>query len=195
MEKIALNEEIVKYIFPGTEPAIAMGEDGCVVYDFKKSYPDKLGIFIPNEVDRSNYSNVFPRPFEGYFLNMDEEVSYISRFLEVVDGISPLVRYTDAEFIPGKVLKGEKDHYTVFRFDELVDPGEKTDLLCRLSLNYLGAENEISILDANPCFTGDVTGLNGTRYYYWIMPFSQLFSPTDEFYAALFAYTDAFRQK
>ena len=58
--KIPLNREIVKYIFPGTSPEIAESQGGCIVYDFKKLYPSDLGIFIPDEVDGSNYNAIFP---------------------------------------------------------------------------------------------------------------------------------------
>lgn len=194
-KKIALREEVARYIFPGTEPAIAMGEDGYVVYDFKRIYPDKLAIFIPQEVDRSNYNGVFPKSFEDYFLSVEDEIGHFLRFYELTDELKPMVGSIGAEFIPGKVLDKVKGKYTIFRFDELIGPEEKTDLLCRVQLSRLGAESELEIYNTNPCYTGNVTGSNDVRYYYWIMPISQLFKNLDEFFALKFAYANSFRHK
>lgn len=190
-KKITLTEDIVKYIFPGLEPAIKKTEDGYVAYNFMKQYPDKLGIFMPNEVDQSNYSAAFPKPFESYFINMHEEAEYLSRLLEV--NVEPSLHNINMECVRGKASKSSEGDYTVFRFDELIDPVKKTDLLCRVSRADLAIEDKVEILSINPDYRAEILALDGSSYIYWIMPISRLFKITDEVLAAIFAFANSLR--
>lgn len=189
--KIALTEEIVKYIFPGSEPTIAPGEDGYIIYDFKMMYPAKLGIFIPIEVDRSNYSSVFPKPFEAYFLDLDKQAEYLSRFLEV--DIKPTLPNIGVQFVPGKVLQRNENNYTIFRFDELIAPIQKTDLLCRVKYNNLSGDNSLKLLNIDPKFKAGAYTVTGIQYQYWICPNRYLFCIDNEFLAAVFTLADSYR--
>lgn len=191
--KMALSEDIVKYIFSGTEPSCALGEDGYIVYDFKRLYPAKLGIFIPSEVDHSNYNAIFPKSFESYFKNIDKEVAYISRLLEI--SITPNLPGLDIECISGSVLRRKDNNYTIFRFDSLVEPSRRTELLCRVNANRLTACDKVHILNTNPLFTAEAGDLGGTDYLYWIMSISKLFWEGSEILAAIFAYAQSLREK
>lgn len=190
-KKIALREEIVKYIFPTSNPKIIQGEDGCIACDFMKVYPPKLGIFIPNEIDHSNYSSAFPKSFEEYFIDLYEETEYLSRLLEVP--IVPNLRNVGVECIPGTIIQPEDGEYAVFRFDELVDPRKKTELLCRVQLDRLSIDDKIDILSVDPKFRAEVMGLNNTQYLYWTMSLSRLFRINDEVLAAIFAFANSLR--
>lgn len=192
-KKMTLSREIVKYIFPATEPAIKQYEDGYLVYNFIRVYPDKLGIFIPNEVDKSNYSSAFPKSFESYFASIHEEAAYLSRLLEVT--IEPNLREKlGVECVSGKVLEMEQDECgTVFRFDDLFDPRTKTDLLCRVKLEGLTDDDKIAILNSQPRFKANASINDGTEYLYWIMPISQLFKIDDKVLAAIFAFANSMR--
>ena len=190
--KMALTKDIVKQIFPGTNPRIAEGEDGSVIYDFGAIYPKHLGIFIPSEVDRSNFSSVFPRTFESYFKDIDDETAYLSRLLEVK--IEPILKGLGTECIAGQVVRGSDSEYTVFRFDELIDARGKMDLLCRVETEKLRIDDKIGILNTNPCFKEEVSELLGREMTYWIMPISSLFRIDDQIIAAIFAYAQALRR-
>lgn len=193
-QKITLSREIVKYIFPAAEPAIATGEDGYIAYNFIRQYPNKLGVFIPSQVDKSNYSAFFPRPFESYFSDMYEEAEYLSRLLEVK--IEPDLREgLGVECVSGKMLKRCESTYAIFRFDDLLSSREKTDLLCRVALKNLMIDDKIDILSTNPDFRENAIGLDGTQYLYWVMPISRLFRIDDEVLAAIFAFANSLRFK
>lgn len=190
-KKITLDREIVKYIFPTTDPAVAVGEDGYIVYNFIRLYPNRLGIFIPSEVNMSNYSSAFPKPFESYFTDIYEETEYLSRLLEVK--IEPNFGNIGVECISGKVLERDENNYTIFRFDELIDPRAKTDLLCRVELKNLTTDDKIEILSAEPKFREEAISVDGAQYLYWIMPISRLFRINDEVLAAIFAFATSLR--
>lgn len=187
--KLAMREEIVKYIFPTTYPKIAQGVDGFIVYDFDKLYPHKLGIFIPNEVDQSNYSAVFPRPFESYFANMNDKAEFLSRLLEVK--ITPSLKPDlGIECMSGKVLEPIQSDYTIFRFDELVGARKRTDVLCRVDMANLTATDRIEILADNSGFIAEASAPYGTDYFYWIESVNQLFRIDDETLASIFELAD-----
>ncbi|MBQ3280368.1 hypothetical protein IJG92_01800 [Candidatus Saccharibacteria bacterium] len=190
-KKITLDREIVKYIFPATEPAILQGEDGYIVYNFIRLYPNKLAVFVPMEVTQSNYSSAFPKSFESYFADIYEETEYLSRLLEVK--LVPNIRNIGVECVSGKVLRRDENNYTVFRFDELLDPRDKTDLLCRVKIGSLTTDDRIDILSTNPEFREDAMAADGIQYMYWTMPLSRLFRVDDEVLAAIFAFANSVR--
>lgn len=190
--KMVLSREIVKYIFPATEPTVREDEGGYVVYNFIRIYPNKLGIFIPDKVDRSNYSSFFPKSFGSYFTDMYEESEYLSRLLEVP--IEPNLDDIGVECVSGKILRKDEDGRTIFRFDDLLDPRSKTDLLCRVNINELTIDDKIDILSTNPEFRDSATAADGvSQYFYWIMPLSRLFRLNDEVLAAIFAFANTLR--
>ena len=195
-EKVALKEEIVKFIFPGAKPEIALGEDGYIVYDFKRLYPEKLGIFVPIEIEKSGYSNVFPRSFEDYFLNVHTEVGYLSRLLETE--IKTILWNIDFEYIPGRMLNRDENNYTIFRFDELMGITPRTDLLCRIEKARLSAADEMDIIGVDPYFIAEAVGISGIEYFYFIIPIDKLlFNPTNTcrgIIASVFSYARANRK-
>lgn len=184
MKKLALKKELVKFIFPGTSPSIALGEDGYIIYDFKSLYPEKLAIFIPIEIEGSRYSDVFPKSFEAYFRDADSEIAHMERYYETSFGNN--FKGLGVEYIPGKVLKRQDSNYTVFRFDELVDPRRKTEVLCRVKRKRLSVDNEITVLNSNPYFNCAATSLSGDEYLYWIMSLGGFFPDVDSVLAATF---------
>ena len=195
-EKIALSEEIVKYIFPTTDPKIIQGEDGWIACDFRRQYPNQLAIFLPNEVAKSNYSSAFPKTFEEYFTNVIEEAAFLSRLLEVE--IRPNLRKDlGIEYVPGVVLRNINTEYIVFRFDELLDPREKTEVLCRVKLKDMVVNDRMDIINSNPVPSSmrEAIGLNDEQFYYWIMPISGLFRIDRSVVAAFFAYVSSLRNK
>ena len=196
-EKVTLKEEVVKYIFPGTKPEIALGEDGYIVYDFKKLYPEKLGIFIPIEIEKSDYSNIFPKSFEDYFLNVRTEVNYLSRLLETE--IKTIFCDIDFEYIPGRVLNRDENNYTIFRFDELMGITPRTDLLCRIEDGLLSTNDKMDIVNINPYFVSEAVGISGIEYFYFIIPIDKLlYNPTNTcrgIIASVFSYARANRKK
>ena len=192
-QKMLLNEEIVKYIFPGMNVETAPCEGGCIVNGFKRLYPAKLEIFIPHKVDRSNYSSYFPKSFEEYFWDIHQEANFISRFWE--GRIEPNVPNVGVECIPGRILERNETGYTVFRFDELLDPREKTDVLCRVNLNTITTDDKLEILNLDPNFFEEVWDFDDTCYQYWISPITRLFRINDEFLAAIFAFSNSLRMK
>lgn len=171
--KMALDEAIVKYIFPGVHPTVALGEDGYIVYDFDSFYPEKLAIFVPIEVERSNYSNVFPKSFEDYFKNLDLEISRLSLLLEMGDIFR---RFPPTEFIAGQVLRREDSQYTVFRFDELAASKEKTELLCRSQASRILPSELGEIYKLSKGFLPEMVYLPGEKeYLYWFLPVKKLY--------------------
>lgn len=178
MSKMRLNEGIVRYIFgPGTNPEIAVGEDGSVVYDFKTTYPSKVAMFVPIEVERSNYSNYFPKSFEDYFKDLDLEISRLSLLMERGNIFN---RFPKTDFVPGQVLKTDGE-YVVFRFDEMLEATEKTELLCRTPVSALSLsdlEKCYHVMDVD--YMEYVDTLYGTRYLYWFLPVRRLFSRPSE---------------
>lgn len=193
-KKITLREEIVKYIFPTAYPSISQREDGFIVYNFLKLYPHHLGIFIPNEVDQSNYCSYFPKPFESFFINVQDEAAYLSRFLEA--NIEPTLKNSELECVSGVLLPYEKEERCfIFRFDECVSPVKKIDVLCRIKLSSLSAQEKLDILAFNPVFRGEAISLTGDQYVYWIMPVTQLFKINIEILAAIIAFANSFRTR
>lgn len=192
-QRMLLDEEIVKYIFTGVNVETAACEGGCIVNGFKRLYPAKLGIFIPHKVDRSNYSSYFPKSFEEYFWDIHREANFISRFWE--GRIEPNVPNVGVECISGKILARNETGYTLFRFDELLDPKEKTDVLCRVNLDGLTTNDKLEILNLNPNFFEEVWDFDDTCYQYWISPITHLFRINDEFLAAIFAFSNSLRMK
>ena len=189
MKKMALKEELVKFIFPGTSPTIALGEDGYIIHSFKSLYPEKLAIFIPSEVEGSNYNNVFPKSFEAYFRDADSEISHISRTYETDFGNK--FKGLGVEYIPGRVLRRDENNFVVFRFDELVDPRRKTEVLCRAKHKMITTNEYIEILGTNPNLCSETTSLSGTKYLYWIMSLGGFFPDISSVLAAtLFAMTE-----
>ena len=127
--KIKLSEKVVKYIFPGLHPSVALGEDGWVIYDFDRQIPKSLGIVIPPIVTSSNYNQVFPKTFEEYFVNLSEALARFARLIETP--VMPSIRTTGVEAIVGSAILQDESEYTIFRFDELTLPADKKYLLCR----------------------------------------------------------------
>ena len=194
-KQIAVTEEIVKYIFPTTNPEIIQGEDGYIVCDFRRLYPNQLAIFLPNEVDQSNYSSAFPKPFEDYFASAIEEAAFLSRLFEAE--IRPNLRKDlNVEFVPGKVVRTIKSDYTVFRFDELIDAREKTEVLCRVKLKDMVVNDRVDIINSDPLpnFMKEAIGPEDEQLYYWIMPISELFRIDRSVVAAFFAYVSSLRK-
>ncbi len=187
--KITLDENIVKYIFPGTKPSIALGEDGYIVYNFQSLYPKKLAIFVPIEIERSHYSDVFPKSFEGYFKNLDEELARLSRLLET--NLIWNLKDIGVEFIAGRVLRRQDNNYTVFRFDELVGTSYKTELLCRARLDNFTIDNEMAVLNTNPYFEDSAASIDGRKYLYWIMPIDQLFFSASSLFAIILSMAES----
>lgn len=178
MSKMRLNEGVVKYVFGAmTEPKIAEGEDGYVIYDFKVTYPSKLAVFMPLEVERSNYSSYFPKSFEDYFKDLDLEISRLSLLVERGNIFN---RFAQTEFVPGQVVKADGE-YVVFRFDEMLLPTEKTELLCRtpvVNLSLSDIEKNYHLMDVD--YMEYVDTLFGTRYLYWFLPVRRLFIHPEE---------------
>ncbi|MDO5480686.1 MAG: hypothetical protein Q4F58_03405 [Candidatus Saccharibacteria bacterium] len=191
-QRMLLNEDIVKYIFSGMNVEIAPCDGGCIVGGFKRFYPANLGIFIPYKVNRSNYSSYFPESFEEYFWNIHQEAEYISRYWE--GKFTPNLPDIWAECISGKIIT-QDNNSVVFRFDELLDPREKTDALCRVKLGDLSDEDKISILDLDPTYTGEAWDLDDSPYQYFITPITHLFRVNDELLAAIIAFTNSVRMK
>ncbi|MDO4889437.1 MAG: hypothetical protein Q4A25_01955 [Candidatus Saccharibacteria bacterium] len=177
-ETVALKEELVKYIFPGTRPEVALGEDGYIVHDFKAYYPEKLGIFIPIEVEHSNISNVFPKSFEDYFRHADSEIAHLARLMEM--NLENKLKGLGVEYIPGKVLERQENIYTIFRFDGLIEPSVKTDALCRVKFRKLSFGDRNRITNLNPRFHAMATSLDGREYLYWIMPISEFLTDVNK---------------
>lgn len=190
-KKITLNNEVVKYLFSGVDCEVAPGEDGYIVYGFSSLLPSKLGLFIPIEIDRSGYSAVFPKSFEAYFSNLDEEFSYLSRLLEV-DLKNDFLGY-GLEYIPGMMLKRDSETYTIFRFDELMNPEEKTDMLCRIRSDSL--ELFSRLLGSKPYFLAETATLDGKIYFYFILPLSKFFRLDDRTIAAVFSFLRSTRKR
>ncbi|MBR3365621.1 hypothetical protein IKG48_00635 [Candidatus Saccharibacteria bacterium] len=187
--KLALDENIVKYIFPGTNPDVALGEDGYVIYDFQALYPKKLAIFVPIEIERSHYSDVFPKSFEAYFKDLDSEIARLSRLLEA--NLEWCLKGRGIEFIAGRVLKRQDNNYTVFRFDELVDTCCKTELLCRTETKNITVNDEMAVLNTDPYFEDKATSIDGREYLYWIMPIGQLFFNTNSLIATILSMAES----
>lgn len=174
MEKsMTLKEELVKYIFGPTHPTVALGEDGYIVYDFKAIYPEKLAVFVPIEIERSGYSNVFPKSFEAYFRKADLEIAHLARLMEI--RLENRFKGMGVEYIPGRMLKRQDNNYTVFRFDELVDSRHKTEALCRAKFRDLTIGNRAIVNNINSYFKATATNLDGKEYLYWLMPLSEFF--------------------
>ena len=189
MRRMTLEEELVKYIFPGTKPKTALGEDGYIIYDFNALYPSKLAIFVPIEIEHSHYSNVFPKSFEAYFRHADSEIAHLSRLMELDFGNN--FKGLGVEYIPGRVLKRKDEKYTVFRFDELVEPRRKTEALCRVKFRNLSIGDRNKIVATEPHFQSMATSLDGREYLYWIMPVGKFFPDMNGVLAAsIFAMTE-----
>lgn len=175
-QKMILDKEIVKYIFTGVHSEVALGEDGYIVYDFKTTYPSKLAVFVPIEVEPSNYSNFFPKSFEDYFRDLDLEISRLSLLIEKGNIFN---RFPATEFVAGQVLRRENSNYTVFRFDESIEPKHRTDLLCRSEVKNLSLTEIKQIY----CISNDLKSvaktINGIEYLYWILPIKSLFRRYD----------------
>lgn len=184
MKKMALKKELVKFIFPGSDPHIALGEDGYIIYDFKSLYPEKLAIFIPIEIEGSRYSDVFPKSFEAYFRDADSEIAHVERYYETDFGNN--FKGLGVEYIPGRVLKRQDNNYTVFRFDELVDSRRKTEALCRAKTKKLTTSDRKAILNSNPYFSCEAISLSGDKYLYWVMPIGGFFPDVNSVLAATF---------
>ena len=182
-----LNEEIVKYIFNGVESEVAPGEDGYIVYGFASVYPYQLGIFVPIDVDKSNYSDVYPKGFESYFSYLDSDLSYLSRLLEMqID--NPFANLP-IQYVSGKTVKHENSDYTVFRFDELLNPDQKTEILCRISRADIGTTKEqAKIIACEPSFIAEACDRSGERYLYFITSLDSLFQNTRTLLAAAFSF-------
>lgn len=176
--KMELNDEVVKYIFGySTRPDVLVGEDGYIVYNFKTTFPSKLAVFVPLEVEGSNYSNFFPKSFEEYFKDLDLEISRLSLLLEQGNVFR---RFPKTEFVLGKVTKTSGD-YVVFQFDSMLDVAEKTELLCRtpvdvLSLSWFDECTNVSDVK----FAEYVDMIYGERFLYWFLPVRQLFVKQEE---------------
>lgn len=169
-----LDEEIVKYIFVGVHPKIAVGEDGYIVYDFDTTYPANLAIFVPIEVQPSNYSNFFPRSFEDYFRDLDLEISRLSLLIEQGNIFNC---FPKTEYIAGQFLKMATSKYTVFRFDESLEIEEKTMLLCRTKVKDTSLAKTTQIFTTAEGFSpGRSRTVDGIEYIYWGLPFRRLFS-------------------
>ena len=194
--QIPITKEIVKHVFPTTDPKIIQSEDGWIACDFKRLYPSQLAIFLPNEVDQSNYSSAFPKPFEEYFINVGEEAKFLSRLLET--NIEPRLREgLNMEYVPGTVLRPVNSKYTIFRFDEFIDDREKTEVLCRVKIRDMVLDDKVDILNSNPVasFMKETPAYNNDQLYYWIMPISELFRIDRSAVAAFFAYVRLLREK
>lgn len=170
-KSMTLKEELVKYIFGPTRPTIAPGEDGYIVYDFKAVYPGKLAIFVPIEIEQSNCSNIFPKNFESYFREADSEIAHLARMMELK--IESKFKGMGVEYIPGKMLERKDNNYTVFRFDNLIDPRQKTEALCRVRFRNLTISERTIVNSSNLYFQSMTAGLDGREYLYWIMPISE----------------------
>lgn len=188
--KIPLNEEIVMYVFPGMNVEVEDCENGAVVKGFKRLFPEKLGIFIPGEVERSNYSSYFPKPFESYFSDFYEKTKYLSRLLEIE--VKSNVPDVGVEFISGKVLTRDDKNYTIFQFNGLPDSKKKTDILCRAKCCYIDNDDKLEILNLNPKFLAEACDYDNTWYLYWISPIGSLFGLNDELLAAIFNLAGSF---
>lgn len=184
--KIKLSEKIVKYIFPGLHPSVASGEDGWIVYDFDKQIPKSLGIVIPPDVSSSNYSQVFPKTFEEYFVDLSEALSHFSRLIEAT--AVPSIRTANVEAIVGSVMLQDESEYTIFRFDGLVKPAEKSYLLCRMRTDSFTLNKVLLIVNSDPIYMEEAEGLDGSRYIYWISPLKSLFANPNEVFAAMLYY-------
>lgn len=170
---MTLDTEIVKYIFPGAHPTVALGEDGYIVYDFDKVYPARLAVFVPIEVVPSNYSNVFPKSFEDYFRDLDLEISRLSLLIECGNMFN---RFPKTEFVTGQFLRREDGYYIVFRFDELLESEEKTELLCRTKTKNLSIADISEIYAVSGSLVPDKARMvDGTGYLYWSLPIVRLF--------------------
>ena len=170
---MALDEEIVKYIFEGVHPKIAIGEDGYIVYDFDATYPANLAVFVPIEVQPSNYSNFFPKSFEDYFRDLDLEISRLSLLIEQGNIFN---RFPKTEYIMGQFLNMSTSEYTVFRFDELLETREKTMLLCRTKVKDTSVVWITQILTTSAgLFPVRVWTVDGVEYIYWGLSFESLF--------------------
>lgn len=192
--KMVLKEEIVKYLFPRAEPEVIISEDGYLAYDFRNIYPSRLAISLPVEIEHSSYSDVFPKPFEEYFLNIHEDIDYLSRLLEV--RIVPNIkRRVKAECVFGKVLERSENDHIIFRFDELIDSNEKTDLLCRVRNpgNSITTDDKMDILAMDPYFTEMAKDYDGTQFLYFIVPVGKMIEVNDQIIASLFAYAHSLR--
>ncbi len=177
-KKMALDQKIVKYIFTGVKSSVALGEDGYIVYNFDTMYPANLAIFVPIEVERSNYSNVFPKSFEDYFRDLDLELSRLSLIIERGNIFN---RFAKTEFIAGQIVKRVNTNFTIFRFDELIDPSEKKTLLCRTAERDLSAKSYEAILstsDSNYSCEW-AKSVDGANYLYWYLPVNRLFNRKD----------------
>lgn len=190
-KQITLSETVVKYLFSGVDCEVAIGEDGYVVYGFEALYPSKLGVFVPSEVDRSNYCLLFPKSFEAYFTDLDDDLSYLSRLLEA-DIRSNFFGH-GIEYIPGMVLKRDHENYTIFRFDKLMDSSLKTDLLCRADVSTLDAIPKIA--RTKPYFLAEATTLDRRTYLYFVLPIDELFMIDGKVIAATFDFLQSLRKK
>ena len=176
-QKMILDREVVKYIFAGVHSGIALGEDGYIVYDFDTTYPSKLAVFVPIEVEPSNYSNFFPKSFEDYFRDLDIEISRLSLLFEKGNVFN---RFPVTEFVAGQILRRENSNYIVFRFDESIDPIHRTDLLCRSEIKKLSLPEINQIYCISSEFKSCVTRtLDGIEYMYWFLPVKSLFKHYD----------------
>lgn len=177
-QKMILDREVVKYIFAGIHSEIAFGEDGYIVYDFDAIYPSKLAIFVPIEVEPSNYSSFFPKSFEDYFRDLDLEISRVSLLLEEGNIFN---RFPPAEFVAGQILRRGDSNYTVFRFDKSLKAVDRTDLLCRSKIDSISSTELAQIYaisnDMKPYIAQTI---GGASYLYWILSARQLFKHRDE---------------
>ena len=182
-----LNEEIVKYIFNGVESEVAPGEDGYIVYGFASVYPYQLGIFVPIDVDKSNYSDVYPKGFESYFSNLDSDLSYLSRLLEIQ--IDNPFSSLPIEYVSGRTVKHDNSEYTVFRFDELLNPDQKTEILCRVKrANINTMKEQAKIIACKPSFMAEACDQSGEKYLYFITSLESIFINTRALVAAAFSF-------
>lgn len=184
--KIKLSEKIVKYIFPGLHPSVASGEDGWIVYDFDKQIPKSLGIVIPTSIGSSNYNQVFPKTFEEYFVDLSEAIAHFSRLIEAP--VIPSIRTAGVEAIVGSAILQDESEYTIFRFDELVEPAEKKYLLCRMATNSFTVNKVLLIVNADPIYMEEASGIDDNSYIYWISPLKSLFAHPNEVFAAILSY-------
>ena len=173
MGKLKLNTEIVKYIFPGLHPQIILGEDGWVAHEFIRLLPRKLGIVIPNEVESSNYNSIFPVPFEGYFRDLHDSVSRLSRLIEAPVPFS--IPDLEIEGMVGEIVEHNTE-LTIFRFDNLLENHKKQHVLCRAKAERLSVEASVAIVNTNPIFLESAINFDGVQYDYWIMPITSLFA-------------------
>ena len=186
-QKLKLNEEIVKYIFPGLHPKITSREDGWIAYDFDHEIPRKLGIMVPIEVESSNYNRVFPVSFNGYFKKLGDITARFSRLLETPINLS--IPDAEVEAIAGGLFV-YKSKYTVFRFDEFLDTADKKYLLCRARAKQLSVNETVDILNAQPVFLEETVGLDGAEYIYFLIPTVSIFSEPMRILLAAFAYAE-----